>query len=124
MKATKQTASGTSFHGVTIKTRPIDLISLANKLGAEYYDSNDGNDKCNFDFEFETSKGDVFTIYDWKKYRVLEEDEKVIFNIGAADRSISQTAAQELKLTIIETEKKSKFKQAGESAGFDMRGIN
>ena len=32
-------------------------------------------------------------------------------------------AAKELNLTLIKEEKKSKFKQAGEEAGFDMRGI-
>tara|TARA_R110002051_G_scaffold192560_1_gene261070 strand:+ start:1013 stop:1423 length:411 start_codon:yes stop_codon:yes gene_type:complete len=96
MKATKQLGNGTSFHGVTIRTRPIDLISLAKKLGADFQECNTGEDKCNFDFEFETSKGDVFTIYDWKEYRELAEDENVSFHIGAENRIISQTAKMEL----------------------------
>ena len=88
--------NGISFHDVTITTSPIDLISLAKKLGAEFAEDNTGEDKCNFDFNFETSKGHVFTVYDWKEYRVLEEDEKVTFHIGAEDRFISQTAKIEL----------------------------
>ena len=102
MKATKQSVNGTSFHDVTIRTRPIDLINVAEKLGADFEECNTGEDKVNFDFEFETSKGDVFTIYDWKEYRELDEDENVTFHIGAENRIISQTAKRELEEKIIE----------------------
>ena len=96
MKATNQTITGTCFHNVQITTTPATLKQVADKLLADYSDNNTGDDKTNFDFEFETSDGDVFTIYDWKSYRKLRDTEQITFNIGSKDENISQTAKQEL----------------------------
>ena len=87
----------TSFHGTVIITTPNKLIGVADKLGAKYYDQNDGKDKTNFDFEFLTDEGDVFTVYDWKEYRPLGMDEWTEFHIGAIDKRISDQGAYELK---------------------------
>ena len=46
-KHTKQSASGTSFHGVKFKATPQQLINL---FPNSYDEQNDGRDKTNFDF--------------------------------------------------------------------------
>lgn len=86
----------TSFHGETIRTTPKTLIKIAEKLGAEYFESNTGYDKTNFDFDFETSNGIYFTVYDWKEYRKLKLDDWVSFHIGAKDKESSMIAFAEL----------------------------
>lgn len=73
-----------SFHGDTITTTPAKLIALAKKLGASYYDGNDGEDKTNFDFSFQTDSGTYFTVYDWKEYRKLNVNNPVEFHVGHA----------------------------------------
>ena len=85
-----------SFHGVTIEAKPKDLMRLASKLEAPYHDGNDGQDKTNFDFSFETNEEEYFTVYDWKEYRVLNVYEVIEFHIGAENESISRTAREEL----------------------------
>mgnify|MGYP003638000032 CR=1 FL=1 len=96
MKSTNDQADGTSFFDVKIIATPNQLISLAKKLGADYYDCNYGTDKVNFDFIFETSKGDVFTVYDWKAYKPLNLDKYHNFHIGALSFGISLEAREEL----------------------------
>jgi len=78
---------GTSFHHVTIITTPRKLMDLADKIGATYYAGNDGEDKTNFDFDFETEDGVYFTVYDWKEYRILDLDKTVEFHIGGESAS-------------------------------------
>tara|TARA_R100000963_G_C4644763_1_gene108704 strand:- start:2373 stop:3161 length:789 start_codon:yes stop_codon:yes gene_type:complete len=126
MKATNQTITGTCFHNVQITTTPEKLTQVAEKLGAEYFEANDGQDKCNFDFMFETSDGNVFTVYDWKFYRRLRDTEQITFNIGSKDEMISHTAKQELFIEIskLEIEKPAEktetilVKEYGENKGF------
>jgi len=86
----------TSFHHTTIVATPNELISLANKLGANYYDGNDGEDKTNFDFDFETDNGVYFTVYDWKEYRVLDLDRDVTWHIGGETGRDTREAVVEL----------------------------
>lgn len=97
MKSTNQSLNGTSYHDVTIHTTPEQLKKLAHKLAAEFNDNNCGEDKSNYDFDFETEDGDVFSVYDWKEYRVLSDLERVQFHIGAKTESISRTAKLELQ---------------------------
>lgn len=85
-----------SFHFTTILTTPQSLIDLANKLEADYYDGNTGEDKTNFDFEFETDSGIYFTVYDWKEYRSIDLSETVEFHIGGKSRSDTEAAKEEL----------------------------
>jgi len=93
----------TSFHHTVIHTTPQKLIKLAERIGAEYYDQNTGDDKTNFDFEFDTKDGTYFTVYDWKEYRELGYDEIVEFHIGTDDPadSIKALAALEEALDYI-----------------------
>lgn len=87
---------GTSFHHQTIKATPRDLINLAERLGSIYTVENTGRDKVNFDFIFKTEDGATFTVYDWKYYRKINEDELITFNIGTLNESDSIIAKQEL----------------------------
>jgi hypothetical protein len=79
MKATKQTTTGTSFFGDTVYTTVNDLIAIC---GEPSCDVNDGQDKVNFEWNMELDSGDVFTIYDWKEYRILDKNEPIEFHIG------------------------------------------
>jgi hypothetical protein len=100
MKATNDWGSGTSFHGTTIHTTPQKLIDLAENLGADYEDNNNGRDKCNFDFVFENSNGKVFTVYDWKEYRPLGLNETVEFHIGGRCVTDTQQGKADLKANL------------------------
>jgi len=92
-KKTYKSTDGTSFHGVTIRATVNQLISA---FGEPSEDSNTGEDKVNFEWEMETEDGEVFTIYDWKEYRMIDVDEYVIWHIGAKDKSTSNTAEDEI----------------------------
>jgi hypothetical protein len=81
-KYTKQSASGTSFHGVELEATPQQLVDL---FPESFNEQNDGSDKVNFDFTLETESGDVFTIYDWKEYRPLKMNELIHWHIGGYD---------------------------------------
>jgi hypothetical protein len=74
MKQTDKSADGTSFHNHTF-TATVD--DLRNVLGQPKFESNDGQDKVNFDWIMETEDGEPFTVYDWKEYRPLPEDEVI-----------------------------------------------
>ena len=91
-KKTYQDTDGTSFHGVTIRA----TVDQLTKAFGEPYDSNSGEDKVNFVWDMENNEGEVFTIYDWKEYRVLKSDEIVTWHIGAKSKSDSNVAEREI----------------------------
>jgi hypothetical protein len=91
-KKTYKDTDGTSFHGVTIRA----TVDQLTKAFGEPYDSNSGEDKVNFVWDMENNEGEVFTIYDWKEYRVLKSDEIVTWHIGAKSKSDSNVAEREL----------------------------
>lgn len=70
---------GTSYHGLGIQTT---IANLRRKLGQPAMEINDGSDKVNIEWYMKLEDGTVFTIYDWKYYRPLDEHEMVSFNIG------------------------------------------
>jgi hypothetical protein len=92
-KKTYQSTDGTSFHGVVIRATVDQLISA---FGDPTIVDNTGDDKVNFEWEMETNEGEVFTIYDWKYYRLLSSDEFVTWNIGAKSKSVCNTAEREI----------------------------
>ena len=93
MKKTFKSTCGTSFLGDTILTS----INELEKIGTTpVCQSNDGKGKTNFEFELETSKGEPFTIYDWKFYRPIGLDEQILFHIGAFTKEASELAKSEL----------------------------
>ena len=91
-KKTYKDTDGTSFHGVTIRA----TVDQLTKAFGEPDDNNTGEDKVNFVWDMETEDGEVFTIYDWKEYRVLKSDEIVTWHIGAKSKSDSNVAEREL----------------------------
>jgi hypothetical protein len=91
-KVTYKDVSGTSFHNTIITTTVVEL----KKLIGNPYGNNTGEDKVNFVWDCETEDGDVFTIYDWKEYREISEDEPIEFHIGAISKQISEQAKQEI----------------------------
>jgi hypothetical protein len=98
MKKTFRSIGGTSFHGITIMCSVSTLIKI---LGKPEYSGNDGEDKINFEWEMETDNGDVFTVYDWKEYRSLNENEMIEWHIGGVSRSITEQAAREIREAIV-----------------------
>jgi len=96
-KLTEKTADGTSFHNSTIYAT---VDELNRTLGQAQYQSNDGDDKVNFEWTCETDNGDVFTIYDWKEYRTIETDEEIEWHIGGNSSAITFEAAREVELLL------------------------
>jgi len=94
MKQTDKSANGTSFHNHTF-TATVD--DLRNVLGQPQFESNDGEDKNNFDWIMETEDGEVFTVYDWKEYRRLEEDEVIEWHIGGRSGADTEKALLEIR---------------------------
>lgn len=93
MKRTNQQTYGTSFHSQTITTT---VNKLKQVMGEPYQEQNNGQDKTNFDFKAETEAGDIFTVYDWKYYRPINEDEAINFHIGAMNQQVGEQAKIEL----------------------------
>lgn len=100
-RKTNRSACGTSFHNTTVRT---SIATLRKLYGDPTCDENYGDDKVNVEWDMELTgrsshdgmAGNVFTIYDWKEYRVLDENEIVEFHIGGMDRQITSLAAQEM----------------------------
>ena len=79
MKKTNKSADGTSFHNTMIKTTIGELVRV---LGEPTYQQNTGKDKVNVEWVCETIDGNVVTIYDWKEYITLSENEEILFHLG------------------------------------------
>jgi hypothetical protein len=93
-KKTNSSVNGTSFHDVTILANVQDLIKA---LGEPTIQDNTGEDKVNFEWDCETEEGDVFTIYDWKEYREINDIEVIEWHIGAHSKSVSNVAKMEIQ---------------------------
>lgn len=72
--------NGCSFHGSTVVTT---VSILREEIGAPVMQANTGTNKVNFMWVCELEDGNVFTIYDWKEYRSIDENDTIEFNIGA-----------------------------------------
>jgi hypothetical protein len=101
-KISSKSPVGTSYHSVNISATPAELIK---KFGEPQWGYNDGKDKVNMEWVLETTeypnewnvpKGTVFTIYDWKEYRPLEDNEVIQWHIGAKNSIISWQAQDEV----------------------------
>ena len=93
MQQTKKSAVGTSFHNSTIWATPNVLKII---LGEPTYFQNDGYDKINYSWNMETIDGDVFTVYDWKEYKPLIDNEEYCFHIGGKSKNITEIAYNEI----------------------------
>ena len=93
MQRTTKSTSGTSFHDTTVGTTVHTLRKL---LGEPDYEGNNIEAKTNFEWNYQTSDGDVFTVYDWKEYKVLDEHEIIEFHIGGNNRAVTEQAKNEM----------------------------
>jgi hypothetical protein len=53
-------------------------------------------DKVNYEWEMETSDGNVFTVYSWKEYKILHEHEIIEFHIGGHSKAVTEQAKNEI----------------------------
>jgi hypothetical protein len=93
MTQTNKSTSGTSFHDITIG---LTVQTLRKLLGTPIYGYNTGRDKTNYEWKMETSDGDVFTVYDWKQYRPIHEQEIIQFHIGGRNKAVTEQAMNEM----------------------------
>ena len=93
MEKTFKSTSGTSFQNVTFEASINQLIKI---LGEPTEEDNTGEDKVNFEWELQTSNGDVFTVYDWKEYRWIDKDEKIEFHLGGRNKFHTLVAKDEI----------------------------
>lgn len=98
MKKTTKSVNGTSFHCHTFKSTPNQLISL---LGSPSYIENDGENKTNIEWHMELENGNVFTIYDWKNYFILDMDGSIEWHIGGHNSLTTGKALAELEIIMI-----------------------
>jgi hypothetical protein len=94
MKQTDKSADGTSFHDHIFSATVEDLRKA---LGEPYCEQNDGEDKVNFEWILETEEGEPFTVYDWKEYRPLAEDEVIEWHIGGRSGLTTEKALLEIR---------------------------
>lgn len=94
MKQTNKETNGTSFHGITFTATVQELRKV---LGEPTFETNDGQDKVNFEWEMETEDGEVFTVYDYKEYRRLKENEDIEWHIGGHNSLTTRNAAEEIE---------------------------
>jgi len=104
MKKTNKNISGTSFHDSTVIASVDQLIHV---LGEPVDDSNTGQDKVNFEWEMELESGEVFTVYDWKEYRMLRTDEMIEWHIGGFYQATTDRAAQQIMQAILSSRENS-----------------
>lgn len=97
MKPTTKDVDGTSFHNTVINC---SVSTLRKVLDKPHSGCNDGEDKVNFEWIMETDSGDVFTVYDWKEYRSLNENEIIEWHIGGYNQSVTEQAKCEIREAI------------------------
>ena len=93
MQQTTEIPNGTSFHGETIRASVNDLKKI---LGTPWVIQNSGRDKTNFQWRMLTQEGKLFTVYDWKEYRPLDENEIIEWHIGGYDEADTTDALNEM----------------------------
>jgi hypothetical protein len=94
MKKYKGKFVSTSFHGSEFKATPAQLRKA---FGEPASDQNDGSDKVNLEWELETNSGKMITIYDWKEYRRINDNDMICWHIGGAEQEDTEEALQEIK---------------------------
>lgn len=93
MKQTSKSPIGTSFHDCVVKATVNELKTV---LGEPEYLANTGDGKVNYEWDMETETGDVFTVYDWKEYREIDDDEMIEWHIGGHSIGVTIQAQAEL----------------------------
>ena len=94
----KNLIAGTSFFGTTF---PASVNQLIEAIGQPTIQDNTGEDKTNFEWNMELEDGTVFSIYDWKEYRVIDLDEEIDWHIGGKNGAHTEKALEQLSELII-----------------------
>jgi len=92
-------AIGSSFHHDVVFATPNELKYV---LGEPTWGNIDGTlsleelneNKVNIEWYMEMPDGNIFTVYDYKEYRVLHPNEQVEWHIGGHDRFTTHLAKQ------------------------------
>ncbi|NDA77601.1 MAG: hypothetical protein EBY07_07340 [Actinobacteria bacterium] len=93
------------------------MNQLIKVLGEPDYDGNTGEDKTNFEWDMELDSGDVFTVYDWKEYRMIDIDEEIEWHIGGRSFVITDEAANQIQKAISKLSEASPENLAVEMVG-------
>ena len=94
MKNVNESPIGTSYFFNDIRTT---VKRLKEVLGQPRIEENNGQDKMNFQWTARTSSGHLVTIYDYKEYKPLDENEKINFHIGGFGSIPTREAQKELE---------------------------
>lgn len=86
---------GTSFHNGTITATTNELIAEFGKC--DYYQPNDEYEKVTREWDLELEDGTPFTIYDWKEYRVYDDEVVIEWHIGTRNKEDSTKVVRALK---------------------------
>ena len=113
-KANPNKLGGTSFHDSVVVASVNQLIKV---LGEPDYDGNTGEDKTNFEWDMELDSGDVFTVYDWKEYRMIDIDEEIEWHIGGRSFVITDEAANQIQKALSQLKDDSPENLAVEMVG-------
>lgn len=69
---------------------------LKKKIGKPHCLNNDGQDKTNAEWQFETEEGRAFYIYDYKLYCKIKNADIIEWHVAASNRTIALTGLREL----------------------------
>jgi hypothetical protein len=97
LKSTSKSANGTSFHDSIVRASVNELIKV---IGEPTYEDNTGKDKVNIEWVLEDDNGNVVTIYDYKEYRKIGYDEKIVWHIGGKNKDITDNAKEEIEYVL------------------------
>lgn len=91
---TTKSISGTSFFGSEINATPNEMIEIFGEP-----DFTNG-DKTNMEWIRELNGKDIFTIYDWKNYGGILDNQLVDWHIGGHSMEVTEEAKKELMILI------------------------
>jgi hypothetical protein len=97
MKPTKDNAIGTSFYGDYIHST---LKELREVMGEENKDYQSGDGKVQYQWILEMENDDIITIYDYKEYRSIDENEIISWHIGSHNKQSSMNARYEIEMLL------------------------
>ena len=95
-RKTKKIPIGSSFHNETFYASVDKIKSL---FGEPTYEQNGSGDKVNYEWVLDFN-GHIITIYDWKEYRALNDNEIIEWHIGGHRGSITKEANKEIALLL------------------------
>ena len=86
---------GTSHHGMVVNDT---TEGLTKKLGLKpnYYEPELDGEKTTREWDLRLQDGTPFTIYDWKEYRVYDDDETIEWHIGTRNKEEQEKVRQAL----------------------------